>query len=180
MPSSPVRARRLFFALWPDEPLRADAAHLGRKWLHKQGKHLKPDNLHITLAFLGNVPAEQYDCVVAAGSAVAAAPFELRLDRLGQFLRARVAWLGASELPVPLLELVAELSRQLIVCGYTPESRPYHPHLTLARKINRTVEPIGFEPLVWPVGGFVLVESFTHPEGVEYRVVERWPIKAGG
>jgi len=172
-----TKPKRLFFALWPDAVLRAAADKLGRKWLHKRGKHLEPENLHITLAFLGSIPPEQFDCVVAAADSVVGMPFELQLDRLGQFLRARVAWLGSSETPAPLQQLVRDLNAALVACDYQPEVRPYHAHLTLARKISESVDSIPFQPLEWSVADFVLVESLTHPEGVEYRVLKRWGLE---
>ena len=56
---------RLFFALWPDETTQGALYRTG-KWMHKHwgGRLMRRDTLHLTLAFLGSMPAEQLDTVI--------------------------------------------------------------------------------------------------------------------
>lgn len=168
-------SERLFFALWPDDSLREIIAPLGK--LHRQcgGRPHPPGNLHITLSFLGRVDDVSQECVELGAGEIAVPTFELTLDRFGYWPKPRVMWLGCTETPEPLLQLAGALNQVMIQCGLKPEERPYHPHLTLLRKAQRS--PTVTAPVVqWTVDSFVLCESVSTPTGVEYRVLRRWPL----
>jgi 2'-5' RNA ligase len=168
--------QRLFFALWPDEALRETLTPLLRLRRECGGRAHPPANLHLTLNFLGGVATQTRDCLEQAADALVLPPFALTLDRFGYWPRPRVVWLGCSETPPPLVALVAALNGVAEGCGLEPERRPYHPHLTLLRKAHQA--PVGAAPeLPWQVNDFVLAQSLSTPEGVEYRVVRRWPLK---
>ena len=77
--STVAEARRLFFALWPDAGLRADLARLGQDADEPRSRPLVPGNLHLTLAFLGNVAPARLEAVHAAADVVDAPPFEVEL-----------------------------------------------------------------------------------------------------
>jgi 2'-5' RNA ligase len=168
--------QRLFFALWPSEALRQTITPLLK--LHQQcgGKGHPPANLHLTLNFLGGVEKTTRDCLEQASSEIVVPPFELILDRFGYWPRPRVMWLGCSETPSPLTELVTALDAVVEGCGLVQEHRPYQPHMTLLRKAGKAP---GESPpeLHWPVNEFVLAESVSTPGGVEYRVLRRWGLK---
>lgn len=175
MPASERTTQRLFFALWPDAAVRESLAAVVKQTAqHHQGKAMRPDNLHITLAFLGNVSDVQRACVEAAADAINMTPFDLRLDHVGWFKRPQVLWLGATETPEPLMQLVVGLNRGLRGCDIALDERPFATHLTLMRKI-RKFNDLVIEPIDWHVDHFCLVQSLTHPEGVEYKVVKQWP-----
>ncbi|MCP4334025.1 MAG: hypothetical protein GY785_15310, partial [Gammaproteobacteria bacterium] len=89
----------------------------------------------------------------------------------------RVAWLGCRQASAALGELQAQLGRQLRLCGYQPESRRYHPHVTVARKIESLTESAQFEPIPWAVTEFALVEVQQLENDVQYRIVETYPLK---
>lgn len=170
--------QRLFFALWPDEALREALAPLQRLKGECGGRAVPTPNVHITLNFLGNVDADTRDCLEQATSDIVVPRFELTLDRFGYWPRPRVVWLGSSETPQPLTDLVAELNNVVEGCGLQPERRPYHAHLTLLRKARQA--PTEQPPVLpWQVNEFVLVESVSVAGGVEYRVLRRWPLEAG-
>ena len=167
--------QRLFFALWPDDALREALSPLSKLKRECGGRAHPASNLHITLNFLGMVDTETRACLEQAAGEIVLPPFELTLDRFGYWPRPRVMWLGCSETPEPLARLVAELNRGMERCGLEPERRPYHPHLTLLRKAMQA--PAGPAPeLPWPVTDFVLAESASTPNGVEYRVLRSWPL----
>ncbi|WP_425442918.1 2'-5' RNA ligase family protein [Solemya velesiana gill symbiont] len=63
------------------------------------GRQLHPEELHITLVFLGMVDAEQYGCVIEAADRVAAQPFRFSVDSVGYWKRPRILWCGPSETP---------------------------------------------------------------------------------
>lgn len=176
LPEAPD-ARRLFFALWPDDDLR-QAIHRGMgRWGRWRGRPVDPDNFHITLAFLGSVSAQTQHCLEGMADGVRGRPFELSMDHLGHWARPRVIWLGASSQPPALLELVSGINQGIRGCGLTPELRPYQAHLTLMRKAacGPVHQPI--PSLRWPVSDFVLVASDTRSEGVIYHVLRRWPLQ---
>ncbi|MCP4696381.1 MAG: RNA 2',3'-cyclic phosphodiesterase [Gammaproteobacteria bacterium] len=170
--------QRLFFALWPDEALREQLRELRRPYLmnKKNGKPVHCKNLHITLSFLGNIEASRRQCLERVADSIQAQNFILRLDRIGYWPRPRILWAGASSAAGPLQTLVEELDHGLEACGMVPESRAYKAHLTLARKYrNGPLKPLTIQPLDWTVSDFALVESHTHPDGVQYKVLRRWP-----
>jgi 2'-5' RNA ligase len=173
MTAAAVRLRRLFFALWPDEATRAALHRETRSVVrHCGGKPVTPANLHLTLAFLGNVPDERLPAVTAAPEALQMAPFALTLDRYGWFEAAQVLWIGCVEPPAPLRRLAAELGHLMAeVAELQTDLRPFHPHLTLARKVRNPPELKPPRPVAWAIGGFALVESTTDPEGARYEVI---------
>ncbi len=175
------RRQRLFFALWPDEDVRAKMARVGKHVPRRRGRPVPSGNLHITLAFVGPVDEDTARCVEAAAERVQVTPFTLRLDELGQFRRAQVLWLGSSETPPPLMRLVQSLSEALAACGYRPDARPFTPHVTLFRKAELGAEALpAIRPIEWPVAGFVLVVSETAPQGVRYRLLRHYPCRDEG
>ena len=173
--SSPEADReRLFFALWPDPPVRERLETLAREVVGRNGRRTAAEKLHLTLAFLGARTAGERDCMAAAAAQVGAAPFTLRLDRVGHWRRPRILWAGASVTPAGLMELVSGLNAHLVPCGYQPESRPFQAHLTLARKATRPVPLAPVEPIEWPVHSFCLVRSVTASTGSRYEILHTW------
>ncbi len=166
--------QRLFFALWPDTEVRRQLAQLARHWTRRP---VPEGNLHMTLAFLGDCTAEQRDCFRTAAVGVAAEPFSLALDFLGGRARSGIQWLGSSQAPAALLELVVGLSRALQPCGFEAEKRRFLPHVTLSRKVKKPMVKSGLEALIWPVEDFALVESVPESGGVRYQVLERWALR---
>ncbi len=168
-------AERLFFALWPEDDQRRGFQNLLSQLPKRHGREPHPDDIHVTLAFLGDVEPERRVCAERAAEGVRADPFSLIFDRVGYWPRPRILWCGASERPAPLLGLLATLNRGLLGCGFEPDRRPFAPHVTLARKAPpieaRSVEP----PIPWPVDSFALVGSRL---GVRpsYQVLRRWAL----
>ena len=166
--------QRLFFALWPDADVRAALAAYGRRQAVRNGRAVAAENLHVTLAFIGGVTAEQRSCLEAAAGGVTMQPFAFTLDRMGFWSRPRILWVGTSTVPAALLGLVDTLNRALVPCGYAPDARPFQAHVTLARKAHRPPDVREIPPLIWQVDGFCLAESITGERGAEYHVLRRW------
>ena len=174
--NSKSESQRLFFALWPDESLRHAIRTQLNRWRLKEGRRVKPENLHITLAFLGDVPRQRIDCICRGASRVSVPRFELRLDRHGHFRRSGVLWLGSGQWPEAIFALQQGLNGVATACGLTSDRKPFHPHMTLVRKLYHLPRLAPVEPLTWPVARFALVTSETRPEGAEYQILSEWEL----
>jgi 2'-5' RNA ligase len=131
-----ARPLRLFFGLLLPAKLREDLA----RW---RGNHpgiegwCRTEGLHLTLAFLGQRPAGALPVLEGIATAVAGrhATIALTTGMLGSFSRTgttRLLWLGLA--PSPALEALAEdLRRNLLAAGEVIDTKPFHPHVTLAR-----------------------------------------------
>jgi 2'-5' RNA ligase len=103
-----------------------------------QPRWVRVDDLHLTLRFLGVTPDEQQADIAAALATAAAetAPFRVVLSGGGAFPSAhapRVLWIGIAEGSDDLSGLVRHLNRELAPLGFPADTRPFTPHLTLAR-----------------------------------------------
>jgi 2'-5' RNA ligase len=131
----PETTLRLFFALWPDPATRAAIAALARDVGRETGgRAVTPENVHLTLVFLGEQPAEIVPKLCASAAAVELSAFRLALDEVDCWRKTGIAWLGASETPAALAALHGGLARALASLGIALEARPFAPHLTLARR----------------------------------------------
>ncbi len=170
--------QRLFFALWPEDTLRTALDRRVRELTASSGRPVMRENLHLTLAFLGNTATEMRMCLERAADAIRIPRFGFTLDRTGYFSRAQVYWLGASQVPRALTDLVTALQAAQRQCGGNPEPRPFRLHLTLARKVRRQPPPADPAPLHWPVEQFALVSSRTFPDGPRYHLERTWMLQA--
>jgi len=103
-------------------------------------KWVKPENVHLTLKFLGEIKDEQIVdvCNVVKEVAGRHGSFELDIESVGHFggRSARVLWVGTGEGRDNLLQLQKDLEQQLASAGWPPENRAYSGHLTLCRVRN--------------------------------------------
>ena len=170
----PAKFRRLFLALWPDAGERAQLAAMARSL--PGGRKIHPDNLHLTLVFLGATDDQRLLCYTQALHDLIIPALTLRLDRLAYWSRSGILWLGASRMPPKLPDLVQDLNRRLEPCGFSPEQRPFQAHITLARDFTGPAPPAELEqPLVWRTEQVMLAESLQTERGVRYAVLARWP-----
>ena len=153
--------------------LRLQAKDDGLRWS-------APESWHITLQFLGNTA--EYDCIVARLRELRAAPVALQLEGLGFFERAGVFFEGVGLTP-ELEALQQRVTAATGGCGFVPETRPYHPHITLARSKGKRVDGlrelkgrIHREPRFtgFVAEGFVLYESILGSKGSHYLMREQF------
>jgi 2'-5' RNA ligase len=173
------RLHRLFFASWPSDRLRSSLAPRIRALQPPDvGRAQRPDQWHVTLEFLGSVPASRVGAAREAATQVRAGPCEIQFDAVEYWRRPEVLCLVARVLPPSLGQLVTQLREALAGQDFQPESRPYRAHLTLARKVVHPVSPVQFEPLTWPVADFALVESITDRSGSMYTPLATWILQS--
>lgn len=139
---------------------------------------MRAENLHVTLAFLGAVPADALDALLALGAAQGPPRTVLRLTRAECWQRSRVAVLCPDQVDAPLLHLVGSLQRGLDAAGLGCDRRPWHAHVTLLRDVRCDAGEAALEPIVWDVQEFALLASRHDRSGVRYEALGRWP--AGG
>jgi 2'-5' RNA ligase len=164
---------RVFFALWPDEAVRAalSAAAL-RAQAECGGRATAAAKIHLTLFFVGDIDRARITQLEACASAVEGSPFELEIDVLAYWRHNRIVWAGARSSPVELGRLVAALTTRLAAAGYRGEDRPYVPHVTLVRNARRAPRETALQTPVWRARELVLVESVAG----RYDVVSRWAL----
>lgn len=180
---------RLFFALWPDQAMRAAMVRATRKAALAAGRPVPAANLHVTLAFLGSIPGRRLGELGEVARASAALPegrLELALDHLEYWRPARLLCALPTERPEAIAALARRLQDELVARGFVPDRKrsrsveiditsPFRPHVTLARKVYRSPRTIEMQPVTWSFTDFVLVDSRTLPEGPVYTVLEKFP-----
>lgn len=166
---------RLFFALWPDDAVRAQLAHWSRE-LHAAcgGRPTRPENLHVTLAFLGGVEEARLTEVERAAGEVSPRAATLVLDRPGYWKNNRIAWAGASLVPPELEALVSELRGALASSQIRFDAKSFVSHVTLLRDAREPEALPVLAPIEWRLDGFALVQSVTLPRGSRYEVRKHW------
>lgn len=141
---------------------------------------VRPEQMHLTLVFLGEVGLDFVEAakIELAGVAAGAGPIECRLAGCGAFPslhRARVVWAGMEHGRDELANLQRLVSDALRRIGYQPEQRPFSAHLTLGRlREPADVEfltGVEFRSSVFTVERLVLFRSVLAPEGPQYSVL---------
>ena len=168
---------RAFFALWPSDAER-DALFAWAQACHAAsgGRLVLRENLHVTVAFLGDVERSRLPELGPIAERSLGAPFALVLDRIGYWPYNRIVHAAATRTPAPLAALCATLTQALAQAGFRTEARPYRPHATLLRDARSAPAAVPVEPLVWPVGALVLAESARSQRGQLYRPLQRWTL----
>lgn len=167
---------RLFIGIAPDDPSRQALARLtggvpGARWS-------RPENLHLTLRFLGETSRVVAEDVVAELSTLTFRPFDLAYCAAGIFgdrKRARILWAGvAASDALNTLQRRVELAVQ--AAGCKPDGRKFAPHVTLARLRNApwdrleqfVADHAAFRTAAETVDSYYLYESITGEDGPRY------------
>ena len=165
------------------QALRAAAPHAAVRWTD-------PATIHLTVKFLGEVPADGIAAVSAAVAATGATspPFEIAVGGLGAFpslARPQVVWAGITAGGPPLAALAARIEAAVEPLGFAREARPFRGHLT----IGRVRSPAGVRPLAdaveaacglafgtWTAREIVLFESRLGPRGARHEALGMHPL----
>lgn len=188
-----MKGLRLFVAVeLPEQwrrPLADLSARLGPRLA--PARWVKPEHMHLTLAFYASVEAGRLEWVkqAVAGACAGFAPLRLELDGAGTFPpagRARVAWVGVKAGP-ELAELANRIRDETAAAAAVPrETRAFRPHLTLARcrpawgrdVADRFAASVpGNLGASWVARDIALIESRLGREGSRYRCVASYPLE---
>ena len=181
-----MSTKRLFIALALPGPVRAALVALaqplpGVAWT-------RPEQLHLTLRFLGDVPEEKIENVGAQLAAVHVEPFLLPVEGVGVFppkAPPRIVWIGVGHGHPRLHQLRQRMDDALLAAGLAElDVRMFHPHVTLARCTEHAAAPVGhwlhthreFAAPPFRVEAFELCASELRPGGAVHSLVQRFPL----
>lgn len=175
--------RRVFFALWPGEAERqalAQAVH--EACTGSGGRPVPAASLHATLAFLGSVPEAHLGQLshvgreVASGFFGAARPPPLLLASFVHWAKPQVLAVLARE-ELRFHALAARLREMSAAAGFRPDLKPFHAHVTVARKVLRNrAAAHALQPVSWRCDAFALIDSRTEAAGPVYSVIESYSL----
>ena len=139
-------------------------------------------NLHVTVAFVGDVARSRIVELCAIGAAVASnvPAFDLTLDRTGAYRGTGIAWAGPSHVPGALSQLARGLAEALAAGGFPVERRDFSPHVTLARRSGRFPPAAIATPIRWTATRVALYASEAVAGGQRYRELGGWLLVGPG
>lgn len=179
--------KRLFIAIDISDNLEVNNIIKGLKNKLNQDKigWVKPENMHITVKFIGSTPSEKTKKIVEITKKTCEhiKPFELKFSKIGIFgssYKPRVIWIGFEE-NIVLSNLAENIKKELDKIGYPYDRQNFVPHLTLGRiskieskKYFQSVldgyKDIELKPIL--INNIYLFESVLQKTGPEYRIIE--------
>ena len=168
--STKARTLRVFFALVPDSATQASLGVLARDVaVRTGGRAIVDPNIHLTLAFVGEIDIDRIDVLREMVDALPREAFVLMLDCVGTFRHSEIAWIAPSQVPATLSELQSRIVAALAKDDFRIEERPFHAHVTLARHCRRNIAKARSIPIEWRVGRIALLASIAGNGGVCYR-----------
>lgn len=183
---------RLFIAIkiQPQEKLLNTLNIIHQSFFRDEIKWVNPENMHITLKFLGDTPREDIPLIIDRLKSIAPAldPFEFNIRKFGYFgnLRfPRVLWLGIDQQGNPIGKAYQKIQTQMISLGYTAEKQVFKPHLTIGRvkktentqKLRELESELDDEVLQQvSIDSFELYKSKLTPNGPVYSVIEKFSL----
>lgn len=193
---SKPKSNRLFVALWIDAAVIRELAKVQQQLkdalTNEFIRWTNPEQLHLTLRFLGNIPTSLMGELSNAvrSSTAGVHPFKCSLQELGYFpgsREIRIIWVGIEEKRGMLQRLFMQLNEKTAEFGNAPDKRTFQPHLTIARirrrnsprqllakVIEATHVPTGSD---WTVGEISLVQSELASGGSQYSTLESFPLQ---
>ena len=188
---------RLFLGIDLSDSVREAAAAISESLQRRlaqrvDARWIPAANLHITLWFLGEKSDEDAQALLRAFDLpFNEAAFRVSIGGLGLFPRSgapRIFWLGIQSGKEPLLRVYGEIAQRLLPFGIQPESRPFSPHLTIARvkDVRRRGRPrelrdeLAELPAVagvFRVDAVTIFRSRLSPKGASYERLLRVPLQ---
>ena len=145
-------------------------------------KWIQPDNIHLTLKFLGNIEEVKIPAIKNILDDIAKdnGPFKLRISNLGTFpspSKPRVIWVGIDSGEKECAKIASDIEDRLIALGVEKEARNFHPHLTLARikflhnkfSVTTALAAIDIRPEEMKVTKLTLFRSDLTSQGAIYQ-----------
>lgn len=174
---------RLFFGLELDQHTTLRVANWRDRQFSHAGRPVPPANLHITLAFIGELPVSALEQLCLSvdqwlqqdpvpGASVA-------LDQTGYWHKPGIYWLGATSWPEQLSRLAEKLRDLSSGVGGKRDKRAFQPHITLFRRCTRAPPAPAVAPgVTLNYQHFALFESRAGKHGVSYHPLQYWDLAA--
>ena len=170
-------SKRLFFAIFPDPDTLALLQSVQQKQESVcKAKPVAPENLHLTLAFLGRCEEQQIPRIESIAEAIHIKPFTIQLRHYHVFNRRRILACVPLKLPPPLLSLHKRLLTELRSSGmHVRAGKRFTPHVSLFQKVE-SLSPAQTLPvrIDWRISSFSLVESTLRPDKAYYKVLRNY------
>lgn len=139
------------------------------------GRGIPARNLHVTLAFLGQVPESRLAIAKECADRVDShARIDLQFDRIEVWKRSGVLALVPAASPPALDDLVERLRFNLLNEGFEARQEEYRPHMTLARDAKKRIDARLPDAIAWGTNQFALVQSESSTSGSIYTVLHNW------
>lgn len=176
---------RLFVAILPSEPVRAALGALAEGVA--RARWTPPDQLHLSLRFVGDVSADQLQKIGDALDRVRVGSFPLGVEGAGSFPprgQPNVVWAGVGNGHPLLHQLRQQVDDRLLTTGVPFELRPFAPHFTLGRTRESSPDAVrqwmkrhrDFIGPTWRVDDFQLMASTLTPDGALHRIIKTFPL----
>jgi 2'-5' RNA ligase len=163
---------RLFFALWPDEEVTRQLARVASQLnIESRCRWVDPKNYHVTLAFVGEVPAAKIAMLQHIARALHVPGFTFRCDSIEFWRESQVVVAAAQAAPPALLDLWSKLNDAIGL-----SRKHLRTHVTLARKVAQAPVPQAMSPIAWRATNFSLIRSDTGGAESAYTVLDTWPL----
>ncbi len=149
-----------------------------------EGRYPAPEAMHLTIKFIGEVPAAKVEYVQTALRTIKTASLKCQLDSINFFGQPRYMKVLFVSCSCPGLADLVHTMDELLFDIVAPEARDFSAHLTIARikhvydpdALLEAIERCPFDPVVFPIDSFVLKQSVLSSEGPEHSDIERYPL----
>jgi RNA 2',3'-cyclic 3'-phosphodiesterase len=176
-PGAQGNSVRLFFALWPGEPVRTAVAGAAVNLpLASTARVVPRENYHLTIAFVGEVPGGSLERVRRIGGASRASVFAIVFDAYEYWPKPEVVVAAARSIPPALQALWADLHQALAEDGFELRVKKLRPHVTLINRVDEAPQLPPLQPFTWPARALCLVRSDTGAAQPVYTVVDTWSL----
>jgi len=168
-----------FFALMPDHAT-ASALHQRTRVFtdHTPCKPTSPENLHLTLTYLGTLHTTELNNLQNIQHPCSIAPFELNIEKVKHWHDINISYLAPHIPSEPLEQLHAFLNQHILQQGFKPERRAFMPHITIARNNSHALKPHNIKTLPWFIHDVCLIQVTpeAHQSSSHYTIIQRWPL----
>jgi 2'-5' RNA ligase len=163
---------RLFFALWPEADVTRQLTQVARQLkLEGRSRWVDSKNYHMTLAFVGEVPATKLAVLQQIGRSLRVPRFTFSCDSIEFWQSSQVVVAAVRAAPPGLLDLGRKLNDALEL-----PREPLRAHVTLTRKVTQAPVLQAMSPVVWRTTDFSLIRSDTGGAESAYTVLDTWSL----
>lgn len=168
---------RVFFALWPDPAIQKQLGQIARRLKPMcEGRAVQTQNIHLTLAFLGNIDINRLPELQLAASRISVQSFNFLIQEIDYWKRNKIIYARAKRFPPELYLLAESLSDTLTAASFKFDQHTFKPHITLLRQAKNVTENNISEPIQWHAKEWCLLQSKLTPKGANYIPLGCWPL----